>query len=151
MAKPTQRLTTSFRDYDKELASVQLWLTTLTAANFDAQATLRASLITGLRAISIGEYAANTVGILTVASAAAASSVQAQRETKWLLRFHDVNGYKFTAEVPCADLTKLGTNSEFMADTPLGSFATPFEAAVVSPYDGSAVTLDSAQAVGRRT
>lgn len=151
MAKPTQAFSISFRDYDGELSSGGVFATTLTAANFDAQATDRAAFVTATRAISIGEYAQSRVGILTVGSAAAASSVQAQRETKWLVRYHDANGYKFSMEWPCADLTLLATNSEFMNSTALAAYATAFEGYVKSPYDGSAVTLDSLQAVGRRT
>lgn len=151
MAKPTQEFSVSFRDYDGEMSHGKILATTLTAANFDAQATARAAFVTAVRAISIGEYAQSRVGIDTIASAANASSVQAQRETKWLVRYHDANGYKFRTEVACADLTLLDTNSEFMNPTALASFATAFEAYAVSPYDGSAVTVDSAQAVGRRT
>lgn len=151
MAKPTQGFSVSFRDYDGELAAGSVSATDLTAANFDAQATARAAYVTALRAISIGEYAQSRVSIETIASAAKASSVQAQRETKWLVRYHDANGYKFKMEVPCADLTKLATNSEFMNSTALAAFATAFEGFARSPYDGSAVTVDSLQAVGRRT
>lgn len=151
MAKPTQAFSITFRDYDGELSNGGVMATTLTAANFDAQATARATYVTAVRAISIGEYAQSKVGIETIASAANASSVQAQRETKWLVRYHDANGYKFRTEVACADLTLLATNSEFMNPTALASFATAFEGYVKSPFDGSAVTVDSAQAVGRRT
>lgn len=152
MAKPLSSVAVTFRDYDRELGTVQAWVTDLTAANFDAQATARASFITGLRAISIGEYAqSKAVAATVVASADPASSTTAQRETKWLVRYHDTNGYKFQMEIPCADPSKLATNSEFMNDTAKGSFATPFEAYVKSPYDGSDVTLDSLQLVGRRT
>lgn len=152
MAKPVSSVSVSFRDYDGELSNVQVWATDLSAANFDAQATARASFITGLRAISLGEYAqSKAVAATVVASAAKASSPTAQRETKWLVRYHDANGYKFQMEIPCADPSKLGTNSEFMSDANKASFATPFEAFVKSPYDGSAVTLDSLQLVGRRT
>lgn len=152
MAKPLSSLAVTFRDYDRELSTAQVWATDLTAANFDAQATARASFITALRAISIGEYAqSKAVATTVIASASPASSTSAQRETKWLVRYHDANGYKFQMEVPCADPSKLATNSEFMNDTAKGSFATAFEAYVKSPYDGSAVVVDSLQMVGRRT
>lgn len=76
----------------------------------------------------------------------------AQREYKWLCRYHDaVTLKKHRLEVPCSDNTLLSANTDFMnlaAGAGL-AFKTAFDAHCVSPATGNAVVLDSAQVVGR--
>jgi len=79
----------------------------------------------------------------------------AQREKKWLARYHDAtNGQKFQVSWGTADLSLHMTNSEFL-DLSTGAGAAlkaAFEDVVVSPNDSShAVVLDSVQFVGRNT
>lgn len=154
MAYPVSQYGASFRDYDRELASFQVWSTTLTAGNFAAQATAAAALQAAIEDMVLGEPAAHrTLAANVITSGASASSTTAQRELKWLIRYHDTSGRKYSVELPTANPALLATNSEFYDQTlpSWTDFVTAFEAFVVSPGDSSAVTVDSAQLVGRRT
>jgi hypothetical protein len=84
-----------------------------------------------------------------------ATSTAAQRENKWLCRYHDtVTFQKMTRTIGTADLTKLVSGSEFLVLTS-GAGATlksAFEAVVVSDFDPThSVVLDSVQFVGRNS
>jgi hypothetical protein len=112
-----------------------------------------AALCVAANALQIGvETKRTTIAAAVIQGSGPASSGLAQRENKWLLRYHDsVNGVKYQMEIPNADLTLLAPNSEFI-DTSLTvwtDFKTAFEAIVKSPDDDNAVVLDSAQFVGR--
>lgn len=141
---------------EPETTSWRVPVTQLTPANVAAQETLMGNLRVAVQAIILGntfQYAEEYY-ISTSAKTPAASTL-AQRENKWLLRYHDaVNGQKFQVSIGTADLTELPANSEFLA---LGAgtgaaLKTAFEAVVVSPNDGShAVVLDSVQFVGRNS
>lgn len=154
MAYPVTRFSMTFRDYDKEQSNLSLWGTTLTAANFDAQNTAANALSSAIQAISIGRLAKHAlIAYDTKDSALPAATKPAQREDKWILRYHDTSSRNYSVEVPCADSQFLATNSEFF-DTTVQAWTdlkTAFEAYVKSPGDSSAVTLDSAQHVGRRS
>ncbi len=129
---------------------------TLTSGNFTAQATLHSDLINALEGITIGNPAkSQIVSNREIISAAPASDPLAQRENKWLLRYHGATlAQKFQVSIGTADLTQLTGNSEFLdlsAGTGL-ALKTAFEAVVRSPNDASeAVVLDSVQFVGRNT
>ncbi len=75
----------------------------------------------------------------------------AQRELKWLCRYHDaVTLDEHTLEVPCADLSLLAAGTDNM-DLAAGAgltLKTEFDATVTAPT-GNAVVLDSAEAIGR--
>lgn len=81
-----------------------------------------------------------------------AASKYAQREMKWLCRYHDATTLKKrTLEIPAAEAQLLTGNTDFM-DTAAGAgatFKTAFEAHVKDPDTGNAVVLDSAELVGR--
>jgi hypothetical protein len=83
-----------------------------------------------------------------------AASKYAQREMKWLCRYHDaVTLKKRTLEIPCAEAQLLATNTDFMdlADAGAGAaFKTAFDTHVKDPDTGNAVVLDSAELVGRK-
>jgi hypothetical protein len=153
MAYPIQQFKQSYRDYNREISHLRLWATTLTAGNFAAQATLAASLSLSLLGITNGRLASHEyAGQRFIDSALPGATVNSQRENKWLCRYHDANGKKFSVEVPCANLTLLDTNSDFIdvANAAWTGLVTDFQAYVVSPDDSSAVTLDSGQFVGRK-
>lgn len=154
MAYPVSQYSSSFRDYDGEVSNSGIWVATLSAANFTAQGTLAAAYQAAIEAILLGEPAAHkTIASNVITSAAKAGTTNAQREVKWLARYHDTSGRKYTYELPTADFNQLAMNSEFFdsALTTYSDFKTAFEAYAVSPGDMSAVTLDSLQLVGRRT
>lgn len=141
---------------EPETSSFQVAITTLTPANVAATETLAGNLLSAIQAITIG---ANQNKVLTYArtilGASPAASTAAQRENKWLCRYHDATNYKkYVVSLPCADLTKLVSGSEFLVLTggDGAAFKTAFEAVVVPPDDSShTVVLDSVQFVGRNT
>jgi hypothetical protein len=129
----------------------------LTAANFDAQATLMSALRTAVQGIILGNIAKEErVAVITEPDASAVEEKHAQRENKWLCRYQvDTTNERRVLSIPTADLDALGANSEDLdlADGDVGeAFKTAFEA-YVRIYDdvGGAhtVTLLSATFVGR--
>jgi len=139
-----------------ETTTIALPVTTLNAGNYAAKSALIAALVTALEGITIGNpIKSETVILRDIISAAAASDPLAQRENKFLLRYHGVTLHqKFQASIGTADLTQLMTHSEFI-DLTSGAGAalkSAFEAIVQSPDDAAeAVVLDSVQFVGRNT
>lgn len=141
---------------EPENASFRVPVVTLTAANLVAQQALHAALAASVAAITMGTVR-HTTTLLdeTVGTINPAASVLAQRENKFLCRYHDVStGQKFRVSLPTADLSVLPNNSEFIdLSTGVGAtFKTDFEAVVRSPNNAAnAVTLDSIQFVGRNS
>jgi len=156
MAIPVSVIGETYRDYGNpgEKSSFRLFVTTLTAANLVAQQTLITDLWTAIEGVVLGNIAKRVVTVSeTSPDDTEVTDPLAQRENKWLMRYHDTSGRKFTAEIPTADLAQLTLGTEFM-DLSAGAGNTlkaAFEAVVVSPTDASAVVLDSAQFVGRRS
>ncbi len=106
--------------------------------------------------VVIGNIDQSTLNISTKKDAGPggkASNAFAQRELKWLCRYHDaVTLDKYQLEVPCPDLQLLGANTDFM-DLSAGAgqtFKTAFDLSVIAPRTGNAVVLDEAEAVGRK-
>jgi hypothetical protein len=138
----------------QESSTTEVAVTTITAGNFAAQATLHSDLINALEGVTIGnpaksELIANRERI----SDAKASSQLAQKENRWLLRYHGVTNFrKYVVTLGTADLTQLVSGTEFL-DLSGGTGAalkTAFEAVVKDPNDASeAVVLDSVQYVVR--
>lgn len=137
-----------------ESSSTSLPIITLTPANVAANETLVGNLRTALQGLILGQQAQATIIYnRTEVSADPAASALAQRENKWLCRYHDATtNQNFQASFGTADLTKKVTNKEYV-DLSAGAglaFKTAFEAIVVSPADAShSVVLDSVTFVGR--
>lgn len=141
---------------EPETGSFQVAITTLTPANVAAQETLAGNLATAIAAISLGNVIQRdlTYWRQQFEKVPAASNL-AQRENKWLCRYHDATTFeKFRVSIPCAKLSLLTGNSEFL-DLTAGdglAFKTAFEAFVKSAQTASnAVILDSVQFVGRNS
>lgn len=143
-------------DGTPESTSFSIPISTLTPANVAATVTLTGNLQTALAAITLGQFAKADIGYSsTLLGASAATDPLAQRENKWLFRYHDsTNFQKFQVSCGTADLTFLMANSEYV-DLATGAGAalkTAFEAVAVSPNDAShSVILDSVQFVGRNS
>lgn len=142
---------------DPETTSYEVAITTLTAGNAVAVTGLIGALNAAVDALIIGVIRTdNTVFDRHTGSLDRASSTAAQRENKWLVRYHDSIGGKFQVSIGTADLTLLPDGSEFL-DIITGAsagndFKVAFEAVVKSPDDSSLnVTVDSIQFVGRNT
>lgn len=137
-----------------EITSTTFPVTTLTPANVAAQQTLMGNLAVAIAGVTIGAVQSNqTVYARNILSSSPAASQLAQRENKWLFRYHDaITSQKATVSVGTADLTALPNNEEFLDLTAGDGLAlkTAFEAVVVSPFNSSNATiLDSVQFVGR--
>lgn len=141
---------------EPETTNVGFAITTLTPANVAAQETLMGNLAAAIAGVTLGNVVnRDLVYWRQQFEKVPASSTLAQRENKWLLRYHDATTFqKMTRSIGTADLAELPANSEFLA---LGSgsgaaLKTAFEAIVVSDFDSThAVILDSVQFVGRNT
>lgn len=139
-----------------ETTSAEVALTALTAANLVAQTTLIAAYKTALEGIIMGNVVGQqTVQNRPVLANTPASSNLAQRENKWLVRYHGATTFqKFRVSYGTADLSLLPDHSEFLdlSTSPGSDFVTAFEAAVKNPNDQSeAVVVDTIQFVGRNT
>jgi len=161
MARPVSKASQTLQDYGTpgsgtgaEKSNWAFWITTLTAGNFAAQTGLVSTLYTAALDITLGSQAATNVLAVATQSAVENTNPLAQRENKWLVRYHDSASTKFTLEIPTADLSLLDGGTEFLnlADGgPIAAFVTAFEAVVKSPDDPTlSVTIDSIQFVGRR-
>jgi len=154
MAVPVSRIEQSYKDYSKETSRLRLYVTTLTAGNLTAQVALHTTLFAALNALTLGlEQKETTILSSSVINVTPATSPLAQRENKWLLRYHaSATRKNFVTELPCADLTLLDpNNTDFIDKTGAEWLAlkAAFEAVVVDPDDGGAVILDDAEFVGR--
>lgn len=162
MALPVSFYTVSINDNTlrsngtPESTGMGVAVTTLNAGNVVAQSALIVNLENAIDGVTIGVMAKSEIVFeRQILSALAAGSPLAQRENKWLLRYHGVTlNQKFQVSIGTADLTLLSNNSEFLDLTAAEGLAlkTAFEAIVKSPNDGAeAVILDSVQFVGRNT
>jgi len=136
-----------YNDYDAERSTVSLRSTLLTAANFDAQIAAALALRDAIAAITLGLRVSFDVGnrYETVAPGTQASDVDAQRETKWLVRYQDPNGI-YRAEIPCPDRSFLDPNNRGYAQIgdsgPVDAFVSAFEAYVKGEGDTTVTVLD---------
>lgn len=146
-----------FEDYSEERSSVRLSVVQLTAGNIAATEGQLTALETAMLGITLGELRQESViWRRDEVSVAPVVSALAQREIKWLVRYHDtVTGKKYRAEIPTADLNgRLVANTD-LADNnnaQVAAFITAFQAVVRDPDTGlNTVLIDSIQFVGRNT
>lgn len=162
MTLPVSFMTLTFNDNtlksngQPETGSITVPITTISAGNFTAEDTLLSTLEAAIIVLAKGtEGKREIVSHRSVVDPDAAASPLAQRENKFLIRYHGVTLLqKFQCSIPTADLTALMTNSEFVdvAAGPGNDLKLAFEAVVVSPDNSSeSVILDSIQFVGRNT
>lgn len=146
----------TFRDYGNEVSTVRVRQTTLTAANFDAQGTLRGTFASALVAMTeVTPVDGFAYGNEQVNDVEGASSVYAQREAKWLVQYHESGGTKrYSFEIPCAKLTLLDPDDKKHANIGdsgvVDAFVDAAEAFVLGP-NGSAIVIDEITHVGRNT
>lgn len=141
---------------EPESGAFRVPVITLTAANLVAQQALHAALAAAVAGVTMGTVRHTTTLLEeTVGTSNPAASNLAQRENKYLCRYHDVTtGQKYRVSLPTADLSILPNNSEFL-DLTAGAgqaLKDAFEAVVRSPGNAAnAVTLDTVQFVGRNS
>lgn len=143
----------SWADYNNEVGRTRLHVTVLTAANFVAQGVLRASLHTSIAGIVNGVLVKTAYGNDDIPFAGPATDPGTQRETKWLVQFHDsVTLKKYKIELPGADTAQLDPNDRAHAEIGdagvVDAFVTAFQDYVLSDV-GNAVVVDEITLVGR--
>jgi hypothetical protein len=139
-------------DYSYEKTEVGMYITTLTAGNFDAQVTAAQALQTAIQGISLIDFEGLTIRHVDEDTETdQPASAYAQRENKWLIRYtDDTLNTRHTLEIGGPDLS-LTTADGKTLDVSGGAgaaFVTAFEANALSPA-GNAVTFVSATHVGR--
>lgn len=146
----------SYRDYSDEASNVEFTLAQGTAANFDALVAQKDAIRTALQGVTLGniEYERFIAQVNDVDNGPAGTP-SAQREMKWLLEFvDDVNGGRFTREIPTADIVTAGL---LVANTDLADLSAAAWVAVKAAVDGiirnnatgNTGTLVAARLVGR--
>lgn len=144
----------SLLDYDSEVTTTSVNVPVLSAANYDAQATLRGNFRSALIAMTEGQVHRGEWGNVSLDSIDPATAQTAQREKKWLVDYHDTTSLKrYSFEIGCADLTLLDENDRAHAEIGdagiVDAFVTAAEAYVLSPT-GGAIVIDEITFVGRR-
>lgn len=144
--------TFTYTDFGGEKSAVRIRGAELTAANFDAQVLASVALQDAIAGIAIGLKGKVTYANENQISAAKASNEYAQRETKWLVSYHDnITGDKYTLEIPCANLSLLEQDTGdvlALSGTEAAAFKTAFEGFAVSK-NGNSCVVDRIVHVGR--
>jgi len=145
-----------YRDFSSELSAVRINVPAMTALTIATILGEIANMETSLDAVTIGVASESVITLdRTVISAALPASAFAQRELKWLVRYHsNTLNHKFTLEIPTADPVGAplipGTDLADLSVTPWTTFKTNFEIVAVAPDDDTdQVTIDSITLVGR--
>jgi len=145
----------TYQDYSKEFSTARVTAQTLTALNFDTQATARAAFIAAISPLVLGTIAKSGFGEQTIGVNTPPASVEAQREKKWLVTYEgNTSGKKFQLELPCADLTGghliVNSDNADLTEADWAAFIAAFEAYGRSPDDpAETINVLSARFVGR--
>ena len=137
----------TIEDYSKENSTTKYNIGPVNAANLIAVEASALAFRTAASAISIGSFKSERLMAYdNMLAATPASSVQAQREKKWLITYEDTTSHVvYRSELPCADLTLLATNSDEINYAEITGvvtvFISAFEEFVKSPTGGSTNVL----------
>jgi len=147
------RFSATFSDFDGEKANTGVHCEILSAANYDAQATLRTAFNAALIAMQIGEFQSSQYGNVSVQSISKSDDADAQRERKWRVDYHDATTFKaYRIEIPCADSSLLDPQDRAHAEIGdagvVDAFIAAFEAYALSEV-GNAIVVDEITMVGR--
>jgi hypothetical protein len=148
------KLNLTYHDFGtpQEAGKLALPCLDITAANHDAQDALKDALIVAINGITLGVHTASSWVAEEAANAVIQPASQfAQREIKWLVKYHDNStGEKYSVEIPTADLDLLLAGSDErldLAGTEGAAFKVAFEAFVRTETHG--VTVDDVIYVSR--
>lgn len=148
------RFALTYVDYGtpQESSTARFPIPVYDALGFDAQETLVDALATAVAGITLGVKTKDERGNVEDFPTAQPASKYAQRENKWLVRYHDsVTGNKSTLEIPTADLNELDPTKadRLKIDSGAGAaFVTAFNNVVLGP-DGNAASVDEVLFVAR--
>jgi hypothetical protein len=144
----------TLKDYGGEKTTFKIRTAELSAANFDAQATLRAALATAIAGITTGVYTRIAYGNEETQEVANPSDPFCQREMKWVIHYRETGGGLYRCELGTADLDQLDPNDREHANIGdagvVDAFVSAFEAYAKGP-GGGAVTVVEIEFVGRNT
>lgn len=145
----------TLRDYSGESSGVTIYNGDITAVSLPGFLTAVGTGRAAIEGITLGIVAKEQwVGDNTVLSAESPTNVFAQRELKWLVRYHDdVTQDKAKLEIPTADPTGVMLPASDFADLtvePMLTFVNWFQGFARHPDNSvNAVVIDSIQLVGR--
>lgn len=150
----------TFKDWSDESSTASFPMTTLTAINITAELIEVGALRDATIAITHGTgWKDKFINNAQILNADLPTTPLAQRENKWLVRYHGVdNDKKWSLEIPCAallsptDENRLLPGSDFadLTQTEMAAFVSAFETTVRPPDSNtSLVVVDSIQFVGR--
>jgi hypothetical protein len=147
----------TFRDYSGELSNATVSIPPITAIDIAGTLILIGLYETALDGFTLGQAAKSEIMMdRTVISAANAGSAVAQRELKWLVRYHGiVANKKATMEIPTPDITLTdvlvpGTDIVDLTQTQAAAFVTAFENLAIFPEtDTEGCLIDQIVLVGR--
>lgn len=153
----THRYNLSFRDWSDEKSTTSVNIAPITVGTIVAILAEITAYRSAVEGITIGVASDDEIIMDdTVISADRPDSPLAQREVKWLVRYHGVdNNKKWQMEIPTADLAadgRLIPGSDFadLTEAGMAAFVTAFQTLVRPPdSDTSLVVIDSVQFVGR--
>lgn len=160
--------TLSMRDYDRELSPMKVHVGAVTAVSLPGLLTQIGNFRAAIDGLTIGITAKESLQVFsTILSQLVPTDKFAQRETKWVVEYHDNTAFfdppdnaipnigylkPFDFEIGTADLSLLANNSDELplAESHAAALVTAFEAMARSPY-GGAVVVDKIRQVGRNT
>ena len=140
------------QDYTDEATRFGFNIVQLTAANFDAQIALVATLQAAVDNVVLGLFDGKTVSALDVAVGPKATDENAQRESKWRVSFTDptnpIGNGSFEIGMPDLSLLVPGEGNMNVSAGAGAALVTAIEATVISRL-GNAITVDKIVHVGR--
>jgi len=160
--------TLSMRDYDRELSPMKVHVGQVTAISLPGLLTQIGNFRSAVDGLTIGITAKENLSVFsTILSQLLPTNEFAQRETKWVVEYHDDTAFfdppdnaipnagylkPFDFEIATADLSLLADNSDELplTETHAAALVTAFEAMARSPYGGE-VVVDKIRQVGRNT
>jgi hypothetical protein len=145
----------SLMDYDEELTQFRVHSTDLNAGNLAAQITLQSNLGTALNGVTKGTLQRIAYGNEVISQSPAPVDDSAQREQKWMVRYHDaITNKKYRAEIGTADTSLLSTVNKKIMDPASAEYialVAAFEAFVTATDTDNAVVVDDIVLVHRNT
>lgn len=145
------KLNLTFVDHDGETSTAGFHGPNLDVNNIVAQAALMDAMVAATAGISVGNLKKDSRTLSeTKFNVANAASNWAQRETKWLVRAVDSQGFPASVEIPAADLDLRSVGTQYLDVTTAEgiAFIAAFNAYAKSQR-GDDLTFVEAVAVGR--
>lgn len=139
--------TWTFIDYGGKTGSSGVHATTLSAANFATQATLRAALLAAIQAVTGGVLRSeNVVASLTKFDDPKPTDPEVWKSKRWLVSARDTNGnsvsFHLVTAIPDAAYLSAGTNNMDLTSTEGAALVSAIEAYAKS-NDGEAILVES--------